>query len=258
MQIRADISIDLVKIVQALIIMFGRRRPDHSLPLARAQTQRRRRRRVGLLDWLGRLAMSAASKPKTRRPGLRITRKRIIAFLLILLGIFIFVEAGSLDGQLITTLTFESTSLGEEPTVGSIPVPTSPYLVVIGLLFIISGGMNLAEWDELRSPPHQPGAAGNLRRPLHPDRDHRGRRRQRDQPDHHSRRELAPGDAAGDRRFRRHLVRARRRRQHRYRRHDAFRRLFRLHHASSSCARRRCRWRPRNCWRSSSPCWPAV
>ena len=94
--------------------------------------------------------MTAASKPKTRRPSIRITRRRIIALLLILLGLFIFVEAGTLDSELVTTLTFESTSLGEEPTVGNIPVPTSPYLVVIGLLFIVSGGLNLVEWQESR------------------------------------------------------------------------------------------------------------
>ncbi len=94
--------------------------------------------------------MTATSKPKTRRPSIRITRRRIIALLLILLGLFIFVEAGTLDSELVTTLTFESTSLGEEPTVGNIPVPTSPYLVVIGLLFIVSGGLNLVEWQESR------------------------------------------------------------------------------------------------------------
>ena len=94
--------------------------------------------------------MTAASKLKTRRPSIRITRRRIIALLLILLGLFIFVEAGTLDSELVTTLTFESTSLGEEPTVGNIPVPTSPYLVVIGLLFIVSGGLNLVEWQESR------------------------------------------------------------------------------------------------------------
>ncbi|MCY3834669.1 MAG: ABC transporter permease [Chloroflexi bacterium] len=95
--------------------------------------------------------MSAAIKPKsTRRPSVKVTRKRIIAFLLILLGVFIFIEAGTLDSELITTLTFESTSRGEVPTVGNIPVSTSPYLLVIGILFIVSGGLNLFEFSEAR------------------------------------------------------------------------------------------------------------
>ena len=95
--------------------------------------------------------MSAAIEPKsTRRTAFKVTRKRIIALLLLVLGIFIFVEAGGLDGGLVTTLTFESTSLGQEPTVGNIPVPTSAYLLLIGLLFIVSGGLNLLDLRELR------------------------------------------------------------------------------------------------------------
>ncbi len=95
--------------------------------------------------------MAAAIKPKsTRRPAFKVTRKRIIALLLLVLGIFIFVEAGGLDSELITTLTFESTSLGQEPTVGNIPVPTSAYLLLIGLLFIVSGGLNLLDLRDAR------------------------------------------------------------------------------------------------------------
>ena len=91
--------------------------------------------------------MAAKTKPRRR---IKITRRRIIAVFLLVLGIFIWLEATQLDPDLVTTLTFESTSLGETPTVGDIPVPTSAYLVVIGSLFIISGGLNLAEWRELR------------------------------------------------------------------------------------------------------------
>ena len=91
--------------------------------------------------------MAAKTKPRRR---IKITRRRIIAVFLLVLGIFIWLEATQLDLDLVTTLTFESTSLGETPTVGNIPVPTSAYLVVIGSLFIISGGLNLAEWRELR------------------------------------------------------------------------------------------------------------
>ncbi len=91
--------------------------------------------------------MAAKTKPRRR---IKITRRRIIAVFLLVLGIFIWLEATQLDPDLVTTLTFESTSLGETPTVGDIPVPTSAYLVVIGSLFILSGGLNLAEWRELR------------------------------------------------------------------------------------------------------------
>ena len=80
--------------------------------------------------------MTAAIKPKPpRRLTFKLTRKRIIALVLIVLGLFIFVEAGSLDSALVTTLTFESTSMGQAPTVGKIPVPTAAYLLVVGLLF---------------------------------------------------------------------------------------------------------------------------
>ena len=95
--------------------------------------------------------MSAAIKPKTgRRLAFKLTRRRVIALALILLGIFIFSQATALDGELVTTLTFESTAMGEAPAVGDIPVPTAAYLLVIGLLFILSGGLNLAELEELR------------------------------------------------------------------------------------------------------------
>ncbi len=96
--------------------------------------------------------MGAAVKPKSAgRLAFKLTRLRIIAIALILLGIFIFVEAGRLDGDLVTTLTFESTSLGEEPAIGNIPVPTRAYLLIVGLLFIVSGGLNLVELGGLRA-----------------------------------------------------------------------------------------------------------
>lgn len=95
--------------------------------------------------------MSAAIKPKTgRRLAFKLTRRRVIALALILLGIFIFSQATTLDSELVTTLTFESTAMGEAPAVGDIPVPTAAYLLVIGLLFIFSGGLNLAELEDLR------------------------------------------------------------------------------------------------------------
>ena len=86
--------------------------------------------------------MAAKTKPRRR---IKITRRRIIAVFLLVLGIFILLEATRLDPDLVTTLTFESTSLGETPTVGVLPLPTSAYLLLVGALFIVSGGLNLVE-----------------------------------------------------------------------------------------------------------------
>ncbi len=95
--------------------------------------------------------MSAVAKTKpTRRLAFKLTRRRIIAIALVVIGIFIFVESSALDAELVTTLTFESTSTGQTPTVGNIPVPTSAYLLVIGLLFVLSGALNLFEFEETR------------------------------------------------------------------------------------------------------------
>ncbi len=95
--------------------------------------------------------MAPATKAKpANRLRFKLTRRRIIAILLLLLGAFIFLQAGTIDSELITTLTFESRSTGEQPAVGDIPVPTAPYLLVIGTLFIISGALNLVELRELR------------------------------------------------------------------------------------------------------------
>ncbi len=95
--------------------------------------------------------MSATAKAKPMwRLAFKLTRKGIIAIVLIVLGVFIFTESGTLDSDLVTTLTFESTSKGQTPTVGSIPVPTSAYLLVIGILFVVSGALNLVEFEETR------------------------------------------------------------------------------------------------------------
>ncbi|MCY4465045.1 MAG: ABC transporter permease [Chloroflexi bacterium] len=87
----------------------------------------------------------SAAKSKSPRMRIKITRRRIIAAFLLVLGIFILLEATQLDPDLVTTLTFESTSRGETPTVGVLPLPTSAYLLVVGALFIVSGGLNLIE-----------------------------------------------------------------------------------------------------------------
>jgi len=95
--------------------------------------------------------MTAAGKTKSgSRLALKLTRMRIIAVFLLILGAFIFVEAGTLEPELVTTLTFESRSTGEAPSVADIPVPTSAYLLVIGLLFMVSGALNLIEFQVAR------------------------------------------------------------------------------------------------------------
>ncbi len=90
--------------------------------------------------------MTTLAKTKTTA-GLtfKFTRLRVIAMVLIVLGVFIFFQAGGMDSSLITTLTFESTSAGETPSVGNIQVPTAGYLTVIGILFVVTGGLNLAD-----------------------------------------------------------------------------------------------------------------
>ena len=94
--------------------------------------------------------MSTPDKPKASgRPGFKLSRIRIIAIVLLILGAFIFFQAGGIDGDLVTTLTFEKTSAGQSPSVGNLDVPTSSYLRVIGLLFLITGILNLSE---LRAP----------------------------------------------------------------------------------------------------------
>ena len=96
-------------------------------------------------------AATVTGKAKAaRRPAFKLTRRRIIALVLLALGLFIFFEAGNVDSELFTTLTFESTSTGQTPTVGNIPVPTSAYLLLVGLLFIVSGALNLAELTAAR------------------------------------------------------------------------------------------------------------
>ncbi len=104
--------------------------------------------------------MRTSSKSKaSSRPGFKLSRIRIIAIVLLVLGVFIFLQAGGIDGDLVTTLTFETTSAGETPSVGNINVPTSSYLRVIGLLFLITGILNL---PELRAPRSRRASLGLL------------------------------------------------------------------------------------------------
>jgi simple sugar transport system permease protein len=91
--------------------------------------------------------MVASGKAKSgRRLTFKLTRKRVLAVVLLALGAFIFIESGSLDSELVTTLTLESRPTGEAPAFADIPVPTSAYLLVIGLLFIVSGALNMVEF----------------------------------------------------------------------------------------------------------------
>ncbi len=95
--------------------------------------------------------MTAATKAKASgRPAFKLTRRRIIAVVLLVLGVFIFLQAGGIDGDLVTTLTLETASSGVEPRVGNIEVPTAAYLHVIGVLFVIGGILNLAEFQSIR------------------------------------------------------------------------------------------------------------
>ena len=95
--------------------------------------------------------MAAAGKAKAgNRLSFKVTRRRIIAIVLLLLGTVIFIQAGGVAGDLVTTLNFES---GADATVPGIPVPTSAYLRLIGILFCVSGLLNLVEFRESR--PHR-------------------------------------------------------------------------------------------------------
>ena len=96
--------------------------------------------------------MSAAGKSKAGgRLAFKLTRRRIIALVLLLLGAAIFIQAGGVAVDLVTTLNFESGASAS--TVPSIPVPTSAYLRLIGILFVAGGLLNLLEFREAR--PHR-------------------------------------------------------------------------------------------------------
>ncbi len=80
----------------------------------------------------------------------KLTRLRVIAIAFIVLGLFIFLQAQAMESDLITTLTLETTSSGEAPSIGAIDVPTAGYLTVIGILFVLSGTLNLADRPKSR------------------------------------------------------------------------------------------------------------
>ena len=80
----------------------------------------------------------------------KLTRLRVIAIAFIVLGLFIFLQAQAMESDLITTLTLETTSAGEAPSIGAIDVPTAGYLMVIGILFVLSGAFNLVDRPKSR------------------------------------------------------------------------------------------------------------
>ena len=94
---------------------------------------------------MGQLDVSAAKAKAPRRISFRITRRRIIAFFLLALGVFIFAEAGGMDGETITTLKLDSRATGAASGVGDISVPTAAYLLIISALFVLTGALNLIE-----------------------------------------------------------------------------------------------------------------
>ena len=90
--------------------------------------------------------MTAAVKTKaTAGLAFKLTRLRVIAAAFIVLGLFIFTQAQAMEGDLITTLTLETTSAGEVPSIGNLDVPTAGYLTVVGILFVFSGALNLLD-----------------------------------------------------------------------------------------------------------------
>ena len=95
--------------------------------------------------------MTTAVKTKaTAGLAFKLTRLRVIAAAFIVLGLFIFLQAQAMESDLITTLTLETTSSGEAPSIGAIDVPTAGYLTVIGILFVLSGALNLADRPKSR------------------------------------------------------------------------------------------------------------
>ena len=90
--------------------------------------------------------MTAETKAKfSRLPAFKLTRLRVIAIVLLVLGVFIFLESAKMDRDTITTLKLDSRNSGDAQRVGDIPVPTGAYLLVVGALFIVTGGLNLRE-----------------------------------------------------------------------------------------------------------------
>ena len=89
---------------------------------------------------------------KTKAAGLTVglTRLRVIAIAFIIVGLFIVLQAQTMESDLITTLTLETPAAGESPSIGAIDVPTASYLMVIGILFVLNGAFNLVDRPKSR------------------------------------------------------------------------------------------------------------
>ena len=93
--------------------------------------------------------MTTMTNTKTGfRPSFKITRIRIIAVVMILLGLFMFVQAQKIDTSLTTILTFQLESCEEVSGICPIAIPTSTYLSIIGILFVVGGGLSLPEFHQ--------------------------------------------------------------------------------------------------------------
>ena len=101
----------------------------------------------------------SAAKSKPPRLRIKITRRRIIAAALLLLGLFLALESTRVDSALVTTLTFESTSLGETPTVGVLARADERLALVCGIVVCGNGR------DEFGQPPSvAPSRRGEAKR----------------------------------------------------------------------------------------------
>jgi general nucleoside transport system permease protein len=89
-------------------------------------------------------------KSSNVRPSFKITRKRIISFVLLLIGLFMFGQATGMDRTLITTLTFQLESCEEVAGLCPMAIPTANYLSVIAVLFIVGGALGLLEFRQVR------------------------------------------------------------------------------------------------------------
>ena len=141
MQVRANISIDLVKIIQALIIMFIAAdaiiRYIWAIPKTTDSVQ------TYVLERMGRLMASISSPVEPRAAhsmswrDIKITRTLIFSILFILAGaVLLAITPPSMTGETVTTLTF-----GEG--MPSIPVPTLTYTLIVGAYYIIAGIVGL-------------------------------------------------------------------------------------------------------------------
>jgi len=75
--------------------------------------------------------------------GFKLTRKRILAIVLVILGVFVLVRANAvMDFEVATYIAFEA---GTQDEAAGILVPTLAFLNVTAILFLISGGMGIFE-----------------------------------------------------------------------------------------------------------------